>query len=71
MVAPPEGLFLQNQNDSMGDGAVYQPERFIIGLPLGALTIKTAIRVFMGDKAAVSGEKQYLCCRRVFIGGFV
>ncbi|MCU1752370.1 hypothetical protein [Pseudomonas sp. 6D_7.1_Bac1] len=46
MGAPPEGLFLLNQNDSMGDGAVYQPERFIIGLPLAALTIKNSYSGF-------------------------
>ena len=44
--APPEGLFLQNQNDSRTIGRVYQPERVIIPLSAPCLTIKNAYSEF-------------------------
>jgi hypothetical protein len=45
--APPEGLFLQNQNDSLGDWrAVYQPGGVIIRRSCPALAIKTRYYAF-------------------------
>jgi len=71
-MAPPEGLFLLNQNDSLSMGAVYQPARVIIWPSGVALTnFEQNFAMAGGLNAQGPGEKWHLCCRTVFDGGFI
>jgi hypothetical protein len=50
----------------MGNGAVYQPKGFIIGLTWTALAIKNSYLGFYERKNLRAGEKPYLRCPSVF-----
>ncbi|MBV4485116.1 hypothetical protein HU727_005895 [Pseudomonas sp. SWRI153] len=57
-MAPPEGLFLQNQNDSLLMDAVYQPARVIIWPSGVALTnFEQIFAAVCGLNAKDPGEK--------------
>jgi hypothetical protein len=70
--APPEGLFLQNQNDSMVDRrSLSALRRYYPAVRALRGNKKRRLPTPMKKKPPRFGENPGLSCRRVFIGGFV